>query len=593
MAVVTLNLATTSDSSYITATDDTGADSVHAGQTVSSGLFETSPDNDYNKWRALARWFVNIPADATVNSANFLFRPTSRTTGTAVSLQANYYTHDGTIDISDWDATAGALAFSVLQSTFTLAADNTVALSNISNIPKNGYIGFRFQHSDEIAGLTSSLTWTDGTGSTGPRLQIRYTRVTAPTNLSPTTPFDRTAIQRFSWQHNEGGGGTQGAFTFYHRASGAGSWTTVTQTTSNNYYDMPAATYGSAQDIEWKVKTADQAGDYGPESSVITVRAGNAASTPNITAPTGTITNSQPTATWTSSGQASYRLRVIKVSDSTVKMDTGEVVSVATSKALTITLEDDSQYQFKLSIKNSDGVWSAEDTETITTNLTNPATPSLSLSASASGGYILLTITNPAPSGGQPALTENQVYRKIDGENVFKRIKKALGSSATFRDYGAPSGKTVYYKIRAVGDNGAVADSTEQSTSYTLSGLWLHDVRNAQSTALNLDAFNAQVDDDLQYEVSLKKYLGREGDVAVWGKHTRASFRVSFVIKRDSTDWASFTALVHRRTTLCVRTPVGDVYFGAVQGRPRQFNHTLTAYAVTLDLTGTAFTEEV
>lgn len=597
MAVVTIPIATTSDEAYIEAATDTGATTVNANaQQVKSGLYIVGTPNHYEKYRALARWFVSIPADATVTSANFIFRPTARSTGlNTVYLQGYYYTHDGSIELSDWDAAEGAQAFTIDQDSFTLSADNTVALSNINNIPKNGYVGFRFRHDHEIYGTQSSLTWTAGTTSTTcPRLQIRYTRVSAPTNLAPTTPFNRQATTRFSWQHNEAGGGAQGAFTLSYRTSPTGSWSNVVQTTSNNYYDMPSGTIGSSVDIDWKVKTADSAGDYGAESSIVTVRAGAAASTPNITAPTGTITNAQPTVTWTSSGQVSYRLRVIKVSDSSVAWDSGEVVSASTSRLLGIVLADDTQYQIKLSIKNSDGVWSAEDSETITTNLTNPPTPSLTLTPHASAGYIELAISNPSPGGGEPALVENQVYRRIEGESVFKRIKRSLGDDATWRDYGAPSAVDIEYYVRAVGDNGAVADSSIETDSYTLAGLWLHDVRDPQNTVINLDALNAGVDDVETLEVSLKKYLGRSGDVAVFGRYSKTNFKITFIIKSASGEWEAYKDLIARRSTLCVRIPTaGDVYFGAVVQRPRQFDQTMQTYTVALELSGTGYTEEI
>jgi hypothetical protein len=589
---VTIYQSATSDNATVTGTPS-GATGVTANTLAIYSLGVTTPQDD----RGLVRWFVNIPADATIVSVSAIYRVTARVTGvSSTSLVGVWYTHDGSIDISDWDATAAGSAFSILVNSLTNSADNTFVLSNISNVPRNGYIGQRLAMSF-VGGIQTGCTLTAGTSSTStsPRLVITYHRISAPTNLSPTTPFDRTAIKRFSWTHNDAGGKSQGGFEFQHRAVGAGSWTTVTQTTSNQYYDLPANTYGSAQDIEWRVRTAssDDTATLGPYSSQVTVRAGNAAATPSITAPSGTITTATPLVTWTSSGQAKYRVRIVR-SDGASTYDSGVITSTVTSVLPPITLADDTAYTYYLSILNSDGVTSAEASSVVTTNLTNPATPTIVVTPNANGGYMSIAITNPTPSGGQPNLTENQVYRMVAGETKYTRIAKGIASGATYCDYTAPSNKAISYKVRAVGDNGAIQDSTVSSgNTYTLSGVWLHDVRNAQATALNLAGFEAQIGDNWEPEVILKRYLGREGDVAEWGKGTKKSIKITLETPTTEAKWDAYAALVERRATLCVRTPRGDVYFGVLIARPRSFNHELNNDSVDIDLQGTAYSVEV
>ena len=590
MSQVTIYQSATSDNATVTGTPS-GATGVTPNTLAIYSLGVTTPQDD----RGLVRWFVNIPADATIVSVSAIYRVTAKVTGvTSTSLVGSWYTHDGSIDTSDWNATVAGSAFSVLVTSLTNSADNTFVLSNISNVPRNGYIGQRLAMSF-VGGVQTGCTLTAGISGNAPRLVVTYHRISAPTNLSPTVPFDRTAIKRFSWTHNDAGGKSQGAFEFQHRAVGAGLWTTVTQTTSNQYYDLPANTYGSAQDIEWRVRTAssDDTATLGPYSSQVTVRAGNAASTPTITAPSGTITTATPLVTWTSSGQAKYRVRIVR-SDGASTYDSGVVTSTVTSVLPPITLADDTAYTYYLSILNSDGVTSAEASSVVTTNLTNPATPTIVVTPSASGGYMSIAITNPTPSGGQPNLTEYQVYRMIAGETKYTRIAKSLASGATYRDYTAPSGKAISYKVRAVGDNGAIQDSTVSSgNTYTLSGVWLHDVRNAQSTALNLAGYEAQIGDNWEPEVILKRYLGREGDVAEWGRGTKKSIKITLETPTTEAKWDAYAALVERRATLCVRTPRGDVYFGVLTSRPRAFNHTLNNDSVDIDLQGTAYSQEV
>jgi hypothetical protein len=592
---VTIYQSATSDNATVNGTPSgaTGVTSATTLDIYSASIFATTPQDD----RALVRWFVDIPADATIASVSAIYRVNSKITGVGtISLTGEWYTHDGSIDISDWDATAAGSAFSALVTSLTTSADNTFVLSNISNVPRNGFIGQRLRMNTQ-GGLKTGCTIQAGTSSTStsPRLVITYHRISAPTNLSPTTPFDRTAIKRFSWTHNDAGAKSQGAFTLQHRAVGAGSWTVVTQTTSNQFYDLPANTYASAQDIEWQVKAAssDDTSTFGPFCSQVTVRAGNAAATPTITAPTGTITTAQPLVTWTSSGQQKYRVRIVK-SDGSTTYDSGVVTSTLTSVLPSVMLADDTSYTYYLSIVNSDGVTSAEASSIVTTNLTNPMTPVIAVTPVASGGYMSIAITNPTPSGGAPNLKENQLYRKVAGETKYTRIAKAVASGATVRDYTASADRNISYFVRAVGDNGAVQDSAVSSgNNYQLSGIWLHDVRNATATILNLAGYDARVDDNWEPEVVLKRYLGREGDVAEWGRHKKRSIKVTLEIPTTEAKWDAYAALVERRATLCVCTPRGDVYFGIISARPRSFNHELNNDTVGIDLLGTAYSEEV
>ena len=83
----------------------------------------------------------------------------------------------------------------------------------------------------------------------------------APTSLSPfSTSANSKATIKFSWAHKSQEKTTQSAFTLQYSINNGTSWTTVSQTTSNQYYNMPASTLPPNKGIQWRVKTRDRNG---------------------------------------------------------------------------------------------------------------------------------------------------------------------------------------------------------------------------------------------------------------------------------------------------------------------------------------------
>lgn len=89
-------------------------------------------------------------------------------------------------------------------------------------------------------------------------------------NTAPDTPIlvspvggqgiDRMSVQRFEWQFvdpNLGDGQT--AFELRYRQAGSVTWVSVNQSTTNQYWDAPAATFLNDTDYEWQVRTYDSA----------------------------------------------------------------------------------------------------------------------------------------------------------------------------------------------------------------------------------------------------------------------------------------------------------------------------------------------
>jgi len=79
-----------------------------------------------------------------------------------------------------------------------------------------------------------------------------------PTGLTPSAgTLNPRAVIRFSWKHNSPEGAAQKAFELQWSSNGGSSWTTVSQTSTNEYYDMPANTLPASGTITWRVRTTD------------------------------------------------------------------------------------------------------------------------------------------------------------------------------------------------------------------------------------------------------------------------------------------------------------------------------------------------
>ncbi len=93
-----------------------------------------------------------------------------------------------------------------------------------------------------------------------PYLEIIYDDIPPdkPSSLYPNgvTVNPRDVI-RFAWSHNSKEGNEQKGFTLQYSLNGGTSWTTVNQTTPNQFYDMPANTLPTSGTVLWRVRTID------------------------------------------------------------------------------------------------------------------------------------------------------------------------------------------------------------------------------------------------------------------------------------------------------------------------------------------------
>lgn len=411
---------------------------------------------------------------------------------------------------------------------------------------------------------------------------------TAPTLLSPNSgsPRDRAQIIHLSWQHNDPNSDPQAKFDLMYSVDSGSTWTTVTQTTVNQYYDVPANTfiYGN---VVWKVRTYDPSGLSGAYSAQATFFAGNKPAIATITAPTGTVAISRPTVTWSSIGQTSYQIQAIN-SLSVVVYDTSEVVSTNLAQTINYDLANNSTYTIQIRIKNSDGLWSDYTTSSIIVSYTAPVIPILTVNPQI--GYINITSVNATPTGSQPTVNFNDIYRRNFGTTTWSRIATNIIINSTYSDYAVSSGQVYEYKLTALGTNGTMVDSLTSTSSINLLGVWIHNITNPSGTIYQFMGDGNGRDENWQPEAVIMQFAGRSRAMIEFGE--METNEISVQLELDNTDYSNLQSLIKSKTTLCFRDGRGRKIFGNIIVLPIT-DIEKEGYTTTIKIIETSYSEVV
>lgn len=215
----------------------------------------------------------------------------------------------------------------------------------------------------------------------------------------------------------------------------------------------------------------------------------------NVTAPTGTIAVSQPTVTWTYTGdypQDRFQIKVFtsaqysgagfNVDSSTAIYDSGEHISSASSFVPSLNLPNTATYRFYVKVAQKVGAviqWSAWDFTQPTVSVSAADVPVLAVTAQSLYGKIRIVATN----GGSPAWDFVTIQRTSDGGATWTPVRSAdrqpvSGTSFTVYDYESGNGELVQYRVQSVVGDPAGDIASEWSTAtapvaWTSPGTWL------------------------------------------------------------------------------------------------------------------------
>lgn len=379
------------------------------------------------------------------------------------------------------------------------------------------------------------------------------------------------------WQIQED---APGATIYYVTGAGAltaaETWIATGGGTFNLSRQIAAGAMAQGKQWKWRVKTRDAAGTESPWSSYAIFKT-SAPPTATIVEPAAGATITGPRVTMTVSvddpegrplGSVAYRLY-----DDNAGAKGFVVREHNNVAAFTRTIDEDlTPYNglyvwLEVQPTDADGIVGPAVAQRHFVSFTPPQTPLLSASAQNANGRIHLQVTNPAPGAGQPAVVENDLYKLIGG--AWVRIAAAIPPNGTFDDYAAPSGAAQTYRVQAIADTTATANSATAQATLVLAGVWLHDVTDPAGTAIRL-ARNTQRAQNWEGEVTVRHFAGRSKPAAEFGDGEANGVDYGVLITPAEAAWAPLMVLIQRKATLCVRDNAGRRLFGIIPRLPSQ-----------------------
>ena len=387
--------------------------------------------------------------------------------------------------------------------------------------------------------------------SNPPMLRIVYEDAPpdAPTPIEPVGTYkDNKSVIRFSWQYNSPVGGEQTKFDLQWSIDQS-SWITISQTTANTYYDMPADTF-PAGNVYWRVRTYNEYNEVSEYCAIQTFYAVGAPDTPAIySVQTDT---SRPVVSWSAFGQQFFRIQIL--ADDVIVFDSGDVPSIsARSHKVTAFLED-GQYTARVRIRNEFGLYSDWSERTFTIVTAKPSKPLLAAQSSAHG--IELFVSNPS--------VKTLIYRSENSED-FICIGEA--KEGVFKDYAVKSGVEYRYFVRSVTAVEAYTDSDKIIVQPHLK----HAQIALVSDLTNIFVFTRSLDGPPKRSYSnspggsFVQYSGRSRPIWEPDEHSAAAWSMTYFLQNWS-EVEKFINLYDRKETVLYRDAKGRKMYGIMTG---------------------------
>lgn len=399
----------------------------------------------------------------------------------------------------------------------------------------------------------------------------------APTATSMTggSVVDRAVVNRAQWNFSDPDPvDSQSKFDLDYRLVGAGSWTTITQTTPNSFYDFAALSL-AVGDYEWRVRVYDQFNAPSNYSAINNFSAGVAPPAPVILEPiNGSTINLTPRLLkWSAPEQDAYQWRRVEddggaPDTSVIYVDSGQIDQPVDRQAPVAFSVNNRWEHIQLRIL-LDGLWSSWASVRVEVSYTEPETPTLAYTPQHDLGYLEVVVTNPPAGVGIPNASYNELYRREVG-GTFQLVKAILAPNGTFKDYLVESGTIYEYFVRVVGDNTTTADSAiSAAPALQLSGTWLHDPVDPEGTIRQFRYNGSGGDSNRTKEQAFHQFAGRQDPFVEWGEAESMVIDVEISTTDDSDDWVALEALYDREATLVYRDRKGRLVYGVMGSLPQ------------------------
>lgn len=392
--------------------------------------------------------------------------------------------------------------------------------------------------------------------SNPPMLRVVYEDVPpdAPTPIEPVGTYkDNKSVIRFSWQYNSPVGGEQTKFDLQWSIDQS-NWTTISQTTANTYYDMPADTF-PAGNVYWRVRTYNEYNEVSEYCAIQTFYAVGAPDTPAIySVQTDT---SRPVVSWFAFGQHFYRLQLL--AGDMLIYDTGEQPNISARQHKIPVFLADGTYRARLRIRNEFGIYSEWTESVFVISTAKPAKPTLALQRSEYG--IELQIADMADYA--------LIYRSDYGTGDYVCIGKTM--STTYIDNSVRNKAEYQYYVRSVAEMASDVETYEDSDTQFIQAEFRHSLIAPVSDLTNIFVFTRSLDGPPKRSYSnspggsFVQYSGRKRPVWESDEHIAAGWSMTYFLRT----WAEverFIDLYERNATVLYRDAKGRKMYGVMTG---------------------------
>jgi hypothetical protein len=423
---------------------------------------------------------------------------------------------------------------------------------------------------------------------------------TAPT-LVTRTAFDADDPALFEWIFNDPDvGDAQSAYQLVITAVGAGSPTydSTKLPLTDEYVTLPGATLTNAGSWLWNVTTWDGSDAQSPVStdgSVSTSATGTVDITdPAADNPAGLIT-SYYDVVWSVTGttQAAYRVQLTRTDTSSSISDSGWLTGVVTTR-LVEGLISDVACRVDVTVRDALAIETNTASRLLTASYASPDTPTITvvegtLASDDDGPHIVITVTNPVPTGSRPDVTTNNIYRRVyDAEassDAYTLIGQAI-PDGEYSDYTAAGGVIYEYYASAVAVGGGTTDSASDTGSLTVVGVWLHDSQDPSTTSRQYPYSGRPTSLKLEASAIGVHYVGRSYPVFDFGESEDSSVSLGFAVPFGP-DWATDLARLRELVTLRRSVVARDGRGRSLTGAPSDYTESDEPWGTSVSLTVT------
>jgi hypothetical protein len=374
---------------------------------------------------------------------------------------------------------------------------------NNANIPGNQYI--EVDITDRLVSLSSirdygiSIQWESVVGNgiqpnyitiqsreaaNPSMLRITYDDALpdAPIPKGPIGARDNKSIICFEWEYSSSVGDKQSKFDLQWSVDQL-TWTTITRTSVNNYYDMPANTL-PAGNIYWRVRCYNPYSEVGPYCATQSFYAIGAPPVPIINSVQAN--SARPIIAWSVTGQQIYQLQVL--SGDTIVYDSGNQPSISARQHKVMAFLADGTYAVQLHVKNEYGLWSEWGTASVTIATVKPVKPLITATKTQYGQQFKAT---QYPASYVLLYRDGAcIEKQINRSPVDNLVRSGKGEEGTTPWIYATSVATLTFesgKFKFVTTSARVANqaiTVKPNTNYYLSG-------NVSGTDATLRAYHS------------------------------------------------------------------------------------------------------